>query len=200
MNFGVIYLISPQGLSDQIAEYIADLELAGEPVDVDPWPVDKCEKFIGEWYKLYPEVKDYQLEQLAMARRKGYVVDKFGRRRFIPEVFSPIRSVQETGARMAANMPVQSSAQGIIKIAMGTLWRELPKTEWYRTVKWLMQIHDSLITETPEDLSITVPFLRWMRSIMINAVKLKIPIKVDFKSGKNWSALKDINLDNNEYV
>lgn len=190
LNFGIAYLIGAQGLSNQIQEYIADLEMEGEPVEIEAWPEDTCERFIAEWYKLNPEVKDMQMEFAAMARRYGYVKDKFGRIRYIPEVACPIKSIQEAGLRQAANMPITATAQGIIKLAMGQLWRELPKTEWAKHVKFLMQIHDSLIDEITDDEKIYKPYLAWKGKIMTSVVQLKVPIKVDFKVGKRWGDLQ----------
>jgi len=194
-NFGIIYMIGPQGLSSQIAEYISDLEMEGEPIDIDPWSEDDCEKFIADWYKLYPEVQDYQMEMAAMARRYGYVRDMFGRIRFVPEVTCPIRRIQESGLKMAANMPVQASAQGIIKMAMGELWRGLPETGWMDKVKWLVQVHDSLVIEFADDEDMWKPFLRWMQDVMCGVVKMLVPVKVDFKVGKSWAELEKVDLE-----
>jgi DNA polymerase I-like protein with 3'-5' exonuclease and polymerase domains len=107
-GFGIIYLIGASGLRDQITEYLADLAMDGTPTDIEPWSEEQCQNFINDYYKLYPEIKDYQIERAAEARRKGYVQDMFGRIRYIPEVFCPIRSIQEAGARQAGNMPVTS--------------------------------------------------------------------------------------------
>jgi uracil-DNA glycosylase family 4 len=188
-GFGIIYLIGAQGLATQINEYIADLEMAGEPIDIEAWDETTCQKFIDDYYKLYPEIRDYQLEQQAHARRYGYTRDIIGRIRYIPEISCPIQSISEAGGRMAANFPVTSSAQAIIKAAMGELWRELPKTPW-KDVKELMQIHDSLISEIRDDPDYYKPYVEWKRNIMCNIMKLRVPIKVDFKIGKRWGGLK----------
>lgn len=196
-NFGVIYMIGARGLSAQIGEYIADLEMEGEKVEVESWSEQDCEKFINDWYTLYPEVREYQMEQAAQARRYGYTVDMFGRRRFIPEVACPIRSVQEAGLRMAANFPVTSSAQGVIKISMGELWRKLPRTGWRDRVKVLLQIHDSLLFEIPDDEQFVGEFVPWVRQIMTGGVKLLVPVKVDFKVGKAWGELQKFSEEGN---
>lgn len=193
-GFGIIYLIGAHGLSTQINEYIADLAMEGEPIDIEPWDEPTCQKFIDDYYKLYPEIREYQQEQVAHARRYGYVRDMFGRIRYIPEVSCPIRHIQEAGARMAANLPVTASAQGIIKLGMGELWRELPKTEWAGQVRWLLQIHDSLILEVADDEAIYVPYLRWMRDVMCGVVKLAVPVRVDFKIGNRWGELSKVEL------
>lgn len=194
-GFGIIYMIGAHGLSTQINEYIADLEMEGEPVDIEAWDETQCQKFIDDYYKLYPEIRDYQQEQVAHARRYGYVRDHIsGRIRYIPEVTCPIPAVQEAGARMAANFPITSSAQTVIKLAMGELWRKLPGTKW-SDVLWEMQIHDSLIAEVVDDEDYYKPFICWMRDIMCNVVKMSVPIEVDFKIGKRWGELKKVVLD-----
>jgi DNA polymerase-1 len=194
-GFGVIYLIGAQGLHNQISEYISDLEMEGEKVEIDAWTEQDCQKFIDDYYALYPEIKDYQMEMAAMARRYGFTVDLFGRRRFIPEVSCPVRSIQEAGLRQAANFPVTSSAQGIIKLAMGELWRELPKTGWRGKVKWLMQIHDSLLVELDNDPDFVKEYISWMREIMCGVVKLAVPVKVDFKTGTKWGEMAKFSLE-----
>jgi len=193
-GFGIIYMIGARGLSTQINEYIADLEMEGEPVDVEPWDEPTCQKFIDDYYKLYPEIRDYQMEKAAEARRYGYVRDIVGRIRYIPEINCPIRSIAEAGARQAANFPVTASAQAIIKMAMGELWRGLPKTEWADKVYWEMQIHDSMVFEVADDENVYRPFLRWMRDVMCGVVKLVVPVTVDFKVGNRWGDLQKISL------
>ena len=194
-GFGIIYMIGPQGLSTQINEYIADLEMEGEPVDIEAWDETQCQKFIDDYYLLYPEIRDYQQEKLAEARRYGYVRDPIsGRIRYIPEVSCPIRSIAEGGARMAANFPVTTSAQAIIKTAMGRLWQGLPRTEW-SDAKCLLQIHDSLLFEMLDDEDYYKPFLRWVRDVMCSVITLSVPIEVDFKIGKQWGSLGEVVLD-----
>jgi DNA polymerase I-like protein with 3'-5' exonuclease and polymerase domains len=195
LNFGIAYLIGGHGLSTQLHEYVADLEMEGEPVDIEPWDELTCEKFIAEWYKLNPEVKDFQLERAAEARRRGYVRDPLsGRIRYIPEITCPISAIAEGGARMAANFPVTCSAQTIIKTAMGQLWRELPRTPWVNDVEWIMQVHDSLITYVTDDDDIAIPFYRWMLSVMTGVYKLRVPIKADLKAGYRWAELQKVKL------
>lgn len=188
-GFGIIYMIGSQGLSTQINEYIADLTRAGETVDLEPWSEDACAKFIEDYYQLYPEIRDYQKRQFEHAKRLGYVSDLFGRIRYIPEVVCPVPSVRESGARMAANMPVTATAQGIIKLAMIELWEQLPDTDWFDKVRWLMQIHDSLVVEVLDDETVYRPCLSWMGDIMRRVVSLRVPIRVDFKMGKRWGEL-----------
>ena len=64
-GFGIIYMIGAKGLADQIGEYLSDLAMAGTETDIAPWSEADCEKFIADYYKLYPEIKDYQFEMAA---------------------------------------------------------------------------------------------------------------------------------------
>lgn len=191
-GFGIIYMIGAEGLSTQVNEYIADLRMEGEPVDIEPWDKETCATFIEEYYRLYPEIREYQHRELMHARRHGYVQDMFGRIRYVPEVLCPVKAIQEAGARMAANFAVTASAAGIIKLAMGELWEKLPGTEWADVVRWLMQVHDSLVVEVIDDEDVLTSCLSWMSGVMRGVVCLSVPIKVDFKVGRRWGELEKI--------
>jgi uracil-DNA glycosylase family 4 len=175
MGFGVIYGLTPHGLySQMVQEGLTD------------WTEDKCQKFIDEYYKLRPELGTWQKEVLEQAREQGYVRDIFGRIRWTPELLCPIKRYRGAGERQAINMPVQSSAQGIIKLAMGRLNHTL-KT-FPGLVRWLLQIHDELLWEIEdEELNNFLPLVsRDMQSV----VKLSVPVLVEAKVGRHWGELK----------
>ena len=88
-----------------------------------------------------------------------------------------------------------SSAQGIIKIAMANLWNGLPSTPWANDVRWLMQIHDSLVMEITDTDEIVKPFLRWMLNVVTTGVSLLVPVRMDFKVGYKWGALEKVSLE-----
>ena len=90
---------------------------------------------------------------------------------------------------MAANFAVTASAQGIIKAAMVELWSGLPDTEWHNA-KILIQIHDSLLYEVPDNEEYLRGFVPWVRKVMTGVAKLAVPIEVDFKAGMRWGELK----------
>ena len=122
LNFGIAYLIGGHGLATQIQEYISDLTMEGELVDIEPWDEPTCDKFIGEWYRLNPEVKDFQMEKAAEARRYGYVRDMWGRIRYIPEISCPVHGIQEAGARQAANFPVTACLPADTRVTTRNGW------------------------------------------------------------------------------
>ena len=194
-GFGVIYGIGAPGLANQIAEYIADLQMEGEEVNINPMTEADCAKFIEDYYKLYPEIRDYQLEAVASARRFGYVTDMFGRIRFVPEIYCPIESVQEAGARQAANFPVTASAQGIIKLAMVRLFADRNHRGWNAKVKFLMQIHDSLLIQVDDNPEFVSAVAHWVKDALCNTVQLCIPIDADVKVGKNWGEMQKYKLE-----
>ena len=109
-----------------------------------------------------------------------------GRRRFIPEIDSPNRQVREAAERMAINMPVQGTSADIIKVAMVNLDREMQKRQLKS--KMLLQVHDELIFEVPEDELENVRQL--VPEIMSTALELCVPLKVDIKTGKNWGEMQ----------
>jgi DNA polymerase I-like protein with 3'-5' exonuclease and polymerase domains len=194
MNFAVIYLISPKGLAETIHENAVDIIVDGKPIDVSEWTEESCGRLIEDWYKMYPEVRDYQMETIAFARRHGYVVDMFGRRRYSPEVSCPIRDIRESGERAVVNMPVQSSSQGITKLAMAALWCDWTKMGRPESLRWLMQIHDEVMAEVTSGEESVRKWARWLKYIMDHVVTLSIPMTSDVKAGENWAEMKKVDL------
>jgi len=194
-NFGVIYLISDEGLYEKIREDAADIIVDGKPLDVSGWTVDSCGKLISDWYRLYPEVKDYQMERIAFARRHGYVVDIFGRRRYAPEVTCPIRDIREAGERQVVNFAIQAGSQGITKLAMASAWRSRNRLYSPEDVRFLMQIHDELMLEVRDDEKFILECAKWLKGIMDNVVMLSIPMVSDVKVGYRWNDMEKISLE-----
>jgi len=174
IGFGVIYLESEYGLETQMAREGAD-----------GWDLDRCRDFIKNYYQLRPELKTYQEGVKSFARLNGYVQDLVGRVRFTPEVQSPIRRIRAAGERQACNMPVQSSAQAVIKLAMGKLHRSSPAFLW-----WLLQVHDELVWECPK--MVVDGMAKWVVGVMENVVRISVPITVEVKAGPNWLEMDKI--------
>ena len=174
MGFGVVYGLTPHGLHNQMVQE-----------GLDDWTESKCEEFIQEYYRLRPELRVWQEGVKAQARRDGYVKDMFGRIRYTPELLCPIERYQGAGERQAINMPVQSSAQGIIKLAMGEMHRRREETVRFT---WLLQIHDEIMVEVLDQLK--NGFIAWAVRIMESAVKLSVPVVVEAKAGQNWAEME----------
>jgi len=169
VNFGVIYGMSGYGLEQAT-------ELSRE----------EAEQFIASYFEKHPRVKDYLESTKRQAREQGYIQTILGRRRSIPEVNSSNRQLREAAERMAINMPVQGTSADIIKVAMIKLDQEMEKR--HLKSKLLLQVHDELIFEVPENELDEMKKL--MPQIMTTALKLSLPLKVDIKMGKNWGQME----------
>jgi DNA polymerase I len=165
VNFGIVYGISDYGLSQSLNITRKD---AGE--------------FIERYLESYPGVKEYMDEIVKDAKEKGYVQTLLHRRRYIPEITARNFNLRSFAERTAMNTPIQGSAADIIKKAMIDMAERL-REEGIKT-RLLLQVHDELIFEAPEDeielLKKIVP------EVMENAIELKVPLKVDFSYGPTW--------------
>jgi DNA polymerase-1 len=168
VNFGVIY-----GMSDYGLEQATNLSR------------EEAAQFIALYFEKYPRVKEYLEATKEQARKLGYVQTVLGRRRFLPEISSSNRMVREAAERMAINAPVQGSSADIIKIAMINLHREMERRDLKS--KMLLQIHDELLFEVPEEEVEEMKSL--VNELMPRAVELRVPVKIDIKLGRNWGEM-----------
>jgi DNA polymerase-1 len=194
LNFGVIYLITAEGLAENIREYVAELIRSGGSTEVTAMSPDDCQRLIAEWYQLYPEVRNWQQERIAEAVRTGMVRDMFGRIRFSPEVLCAIRSIAESGKRQVVNFPIQGGCATITKVAMRNLYNTRQGAEVVvgGKIDLLMQIHDEVLIEIPDTLRAISVCSEWMQQQMTDCVQLCIPLPVEVKVGRNWAEMKTI--------
>jgi DNA polymerase-1 len=169
VNFGIIYGISDFGLSDNIGISIKE-----------------AASYIDQYFKKYPDVKNFMDNQINEAKKLGHVRTMFNRKRYIPELKSNNRNLRAFGERTAMNTPIQGSAADIIKIAMIKIYRELKDRELKS--KLVLQIHDELIIETEPSEIEEVKEL--MRRNMECAVEMEVPLTVDMKVGESWYETK----------
>ncbi|MCD7032805.1 DNA polymerase I [Metabacillus sp. GX 13764] len=165
VNFGIVYGISDYGLSQSLN--ITRKE-AGE--------------FIDRYLNSFQGVKEYMDESIRDAKEHGFVKTLLNRRRYIPEINSRNFNLRGFAERTAMNTPIQGSAADIIKKAMIDMAFQLKEKNLQ--AKLLLQVHDELIFEAPEEeikeLEKLVP------EVMENAVKLNVPLKVDYAYGSSW--------------
>jgi uracil-DNA glycosylase family 4 len=178
ISFGILYGISAYGLKLQ-------LEQRGQKVSRSD-----CQKWIEEWFSIYPGVFSYMEWKKAEARNKGYVSDMWGRIRYFPGVHSPISNVREEALRQVMNHPIQSGAQGVIKAAQAVIWRDILPYLWRDGIycECVLQIHDELLFEFEQGLERLMDPV--INSVMATAVELKVPVASSGNWGKNWGALK----------
>ena len=169
LNFGVLYGLSPYGISKQ-----TDLS------------VNQGKDFIEIYFKRFPQISDYINNTKSNVKDKGYVETIFGRKRHIPEIYANDKRIQAHAERMAINMPIQGSAAEIIKLSMIKIHTELENKKLKS--KMLLQIHDELVFESEE--SETKELINILTNIMTNVVQLVVPLNINLQIGSNLGEMK----------
>ncbi len=169
VNFGIIYGISSFGLSQDLS--ISKKEAAA---------------YMEQYFETYPKIKDFIDGLVEEARKTGYAVTLFGRRRPIPELSSNNFMQRSFGERIAMNSPIQGTAADIIKIAMINVWKSLRDEEL--SSRLLLQVHDELLIETAKDEEEQVK--RILEKGMKGAADLAVELAIDMHTGENWYEAK----------
>ena len=167
INFGVIYGMSAFRLANDLG--ISRTQAA---------------QFIDNYFAQYSSVNDFIKETIKKAEETGYVETILGRRRPILAINSRNKIEKSAAERIAVNSPVQGSAADIVKKAMLGVSEALKKTK--SPVRLLLQVHDELIFECPDDKATIEAAIALIKDKMENAVKLKVPLRVSIEYGKNW--------------
>lgn len=166
VNFGILYGLSPFGLAQRL--HIS---------------VEAARTYIHNYFDRYPRVKACLEGIIAQAREQGYVTTLLQRRRYLPDIASTNRNVREAAERTAINMPFQGSAADLIKLAMVRLHHHITSEAW--PCHMLLQIHDELLFEIPDDkVSDVVPRIT---ATMEGVWDLAVPLTVEMGEGKNWA-------------
>ncbi len=166
VNFGIVYGISAFSLAQDIG--------------VSQW---EAKAYMDAYMEKYHGVRDYMKAIVEKAKADGYVSTLFGRRRYLPELKSSNFNMRSFGERVALNMPIQGTAADVIKIAMVNVHRRL-KAEKLRA-RLILQVHDELIVECPEQERETVE--RLLKEEMERAAELTVPLTAEVSSGKSWA-------------
>jgi DNA polymerase-1 len=165
INFGLMYGMGPLNLSRQLSISFGE-----------------AKKFIDTYFMQFPRIKNYMESSIQKVRDCGFSETIFGRRRYLPEINAKNRIIREAAERTAINTPVQGAAADIIKIAMINVDKKIKNV--FPTARMLLQVHDELIFEVPED--IVEPFRSSIIEKMSTAVELSVPIKVESGVAQNW--------------
>ncbi len=165
VNFGIVYGISAFGLSEQLGI-----------------PQKKAASYIEKYLERLPGVRDYMHSSVERGKERGYAATLFNRRRELPELKSSNFNTRSFGERVAMNMPIQGTAADIIKAAMVAVHKRL--LDEGMKAKLVLQIHDELIIDTPEDELERVKAL--LAECMINVMKLSVPLRADVEFGHSW--------------
>ncbi|HOX93457.1 MAG TPA: DNA polymerase, partial [Syntrophales bacterium] len=165
INFGILYGMSPFGLSRELG--ISQAE---------------AKQFIDDYFEKFRGVRVYLDAVLEQARKEGFVTTLLNRRRNLPEIRSANIAVRQFAERTAVNTPIQGTAADLIKIAMVNLARILERKKMKSAM--IMQVHDELVFEVPlEEKEDAVSLIR---KEMEEVITLRVPLRVGIAWGNNW--------------
>ncbi|GED68247.1 DNA polymerase [Brevibacillus reuszeri] len=169
VNFGIVYGISDYGLSQNLN--ITRKEAAD---------------FIERYFDVFAGVKQWMEEIVKEAKQDGYVTTLLHRRRYLPDIRSSNFNLRSFAERTAMNTPIQGTAADVIKLAMIRMQEAL--VEKGLASRMLLQVHDELVFEVPEDeLEI---MQKLVPEVMESALALNVPLKVDVNYGRSWYEAK----------
>jgi len=171
VNFGILYGVSSFGLSERVDMTRAE---AGD--------------FIKRYFQAFPAVDTYLKKVINETRLTGYVENELGRKRYLPEINSSQFQVRAGAERAAINMPMQSLAADIIKIAMEKIAAEISIQS--EDLRLLLQVHDELVFEIRNDL--VERYAPRIKQIMEDSYKLIVPLEAEIKVGQNWAEMQGL--------
>ncbi|CAN5742932.1 DNA polymerase I [soil metagenome] len=165
INFGLIYGMSAFGLAGNLG-----IERSA------------AQSYIDKYFQRYPGVAQYMADTRSQAKAQGYVETVFGRRLWLAEINSPNGPRRQGAERAAINAPMQGTAADLIKLAMVAVqnWLETEQL----TSLMIMQVHDELVLEVPEDELELVK--RKLPELMANVAQLHVPLLAEVGVGNNW--------------
>ena len=169
VNFGIVYGISAFSLSQDIGV-----------------TVQEAKEYMDRYFATYTGVKQYMTDVVDKAREQGYVETLWHRRRALPELKSSNFNMRSFGERVALNMPIQGTAADIIKLAMVRVHSRLAREGL--EARLIMQVHDELIVECPEEEAPRVEAL--LQQEMQGVAELSVPLLAEAHTGRNWLAAK----------
>ncbi len=165
VNFGIVYGIGAWSL--------------GENIGVS---TKEAQQYIDSYLSHYSGVDRFMKESIENAKKCGFAVTSYGRRRYLPELSSSNFNLRSFGERVARNMPIQGTAADIIKLAMVRVENRLAAE--HLDARLIMQVHDELIVEANENCAEKVAEI--LKYEMENAASLSVPLEADVGIGKTW--------------
>jgi len=169
VNFGIVYGISEFSLADDIS--VSRFE---------------AKRYIDSYLDNYKGVSAFMKNVVEAARTSGYTTTLYGRRRYIPELKNTNYNLRQAGERIALNAPIQGTAADIMKLSMLRVDKAL--REHFPDARLLLQVHDELIVECPEEIADEIAKL--VSNEMASVAELKVPLLAEAKWGKSWFEAK----------
>lgn len=170
VNFGILYGQGPYGLAE-----------------VTGLSYGAAKDFIDQYFAVYPRVNQYIAELIELAAANGFAETMWGRRRYLPDLFSFNPSIKRAAERMAVNLPIQGTAADIMKAAMIKVDDWLSSRFLPNQARLVLQIHDEILIEAEQDL--VAEIIKEVPGLMAGVINLAVPLAVNSTVGVNWSEL-----------
>ncbi len=191
------YDVTAKGLLEQMPVVCAACSVeASEHTKKSPrcgfrsfWNEDKCQDLINSFYLKYPGVLEMRAEDHHRLRQKGYLWDMWGRILHVAAIRSVLRWVVSAALREAGNFPIQSGAQGCIKLSMAAVQDDLEDAHMLDVARPILQLHDELIFEARDD--VVEDLFELVKWRFETGVPLNVPIKAGEAVAQTWGDLPD---------
>lgn len=170
VNFGILYGQGPYGLAE-----------------VTGLSYGAAKDFIDQYFAVYPRVNQYIAELIELAAANGFAETMWGRRRYLPDLFSFNPSIKRAAERMAVNLPIQGTAADIMKVAMIKVDDWLSSRFLPNQARLVLQIHDEILIEAEQGL--VAEIIKEVPGLMAGVINLAVPLAVNSTVGVNWSEL-----------
>jgi len=148
--------------------------------------VDEAAEILDAYFSAFPNVKRYMDDAVETAKKRGFTVTLFGRRRFIPELNNPNFRIRQIGERQAMNAAIQGLAADIFKIALVSIDAKLMASKTSGRI--VLQVHDEVIVEAKKSESQAVEEI--VLGSMREAASLRVPLEINAAWGDSWASAK----------
>lgn len=178
INFGILYGMGVNALRQNLGEDTSR---------------EEAQEFLNAYFNTFTRLAEYLEETKEFARKTGYTLTMFNRRRHFPGIRSGAPFIKAAAERMAINAPIQGTEGDILRVAMIEIYNYLHKEKLTNDAKMLLQVHDELVFEVKETkLKKVIPELKKiMESVLKDKETHGVPIKVDVEIGDNWNDLTE---------
>ncbi len=206
-NFGIVYGSTEYGLQNNLnSNALHDAVMKGKPYEETS--LEECKTTIDNYKATFPGLVTYANEQISFARANGYVETLLGHRRAIQDINHPNEWMRKAAENQCMNTPIQGSASDLIRLAMVNLQKEFRRRaeidpRW-NEVRMVMQIHDDVLTECPEEMALEVarlvkevmeqPLNDFLKAIGKGHIDFDVPIIGEPAVGRIWANVLDVSF------
>ena len=177
INFGILYGMGVNALRQNLGDETSRAE---------------AQEFLNSYFNTFTRLAEYLEETKEFARKHGYTVTMFNRRRHFPGIASSVPFIRASAERMAINAPIQGTEGDVLRIAMRDIYAWINRVKQKDSVRMLLQVHDELVFEIKNNqVDEVVPELvKIMEAVFTEKETHGVPVKVEVKVGQNWQQME----------